>query len=779
MNDEDKTKSQLMDEVVYMRQRLAELEKTENDRRHAEVALLESEERYRMLFDNAGDAIFIHDELGRILDVNQSACEGLGYTRDELTSMTVHQVDTSEHGRFLRYRTSRLMEEGQLTFETEHQRKDGSSLSIEVSARRITWNGKPAIMGICRDIGYRKQIEEELREKEKRYRVLFEAANDGIFLFGQNGFVDCNEKGASMYGLRKEEVIGRSPEDLSPKIQPDGRLSSVVAANKIQAAMNGYPQSFEWQSLHSSGVPFNVEVTLNRVEMGGNFQLQAIVRDITERIKAEEDLKASEERFRLAWDTIPDALSIGKLESGTYVDVNNGFTLLSGYSKEEVVGRSGLDIGLWARPGDRESFLTALGKHGHIRNYETELIGKNGESRTILLSAGIMNLGEEQHLLAIGKDIEDIKRAEEALRVSEEKYRKVVETAHDGIFIAQDGFIKFPNPQLAIVSGYSLEDLSKKPFLEFVHPDDLELVATTHERRMKGESVPNTYSFKAINKSGDTVWVELSSAFLRWEGRPASLNFLRDITRQKRLEAQLAHAQKMEAVGTLADGIAHDFNNLLQAVQGYTELLLRRDGESARGRQELEQIRRAAMRGADLTRQLLTFSRKIESSLAPLDLNRIVEDVRSLLERTIPKIVKIELKLADNLERVNADASQVEQILMNLALNARDAMPEGGTLRIETRNVIVGKESSRNQPDLTPGSYVLLTVCDTGQGMTEATLENIFDPFFTTKEVGKGTGLGLAMVYGLVKNHDGHILCASRPGEGATFEIYLPSVRRP
>jgi nitrogen-specific signal transduction histidine kinase/CheY-like chemotaxis protein len=261
------------------------------------------------------------------------------------------------------------------------------------------------------------------------------------------------------------------------------------------------------------------------------------------------------------------------------------------------------------------------------------------------------------------------------------------------------------------------------------------------------------------------------------DGEPVGIRgIVIDVTETKKLEAQLRQAHKMEAVGTLAGGIAHDFNNLLQAVQGYAELLLLRKTEMEPGYQELLEISRAAKRGGELTRQLLTFSRKVESRLRPTDLNRIVEDVRLLLERTIPKMIKIELQLTTNLNYVNADASQIEQILMNLAVNARDAMPDGGMLTIATSNVILEETDHYQQAEVTPGNYVLLRVADTGEGMDKSTLEHIFDPFFTTKEVGKGTGLGLAMVYGIVKSHGGHIACHSTLGEGTVFEVVLPAV---
>jgi CheY-like chemotaxis protein len=234
----------------------------------------------------------------------------------------------------------------------------------------------------------------------------------------------------------------------------------------------------------------------------------------------------------------------------------------------------------------------------------------------------------------------------------------------------------------------------------------------------------------------------------------------------------------MEAVGTLAGGIAHDFNNLLQVIQGYGQMLLHDANQDERAHQALVRIVGASKRGADLTQQLLTFSRAVDSDRRPLDLNHEVKKVNTLLERTIPKMINIDLDLADNLRIVNADSTQVEQILMNLAVNAKDAMPEGGKLLIKTENAILNDEVCRLHPDATPWVYALLTVSDNGHGMAEETLEHIFEPFYTTKDVDKGTGLGLAMVYGIVKNHNGFISCTSDPGEGTIFKIYLPTLDR-
>ncbi len=374
------------------------------------------------------------------------------------------------------------------------------------------------------------------------------------------------------------------------------------------------------------------------------------------------------------------------------------------------------------------------------------------------------------------KEIGERRKAQSALMESEQKYRLLVENTNEGIFIHQDGFIKFPNPHLSTITGYTPEELTSMSFMDLLHPDERTAAMERLLRTLRGDEPSGTHIYRARNKKREQLWFEVNAILHTWEKKTATLHFIRDITPQKNLEAQLLHAHKMEAVGTLAGGIAHDFNNLLQAIQGYSELLLMDQESDAAHHPYLQEIFGAAQRGADLTRQLLTFSRKIESKLRPMDLNQEIVQLRKLLDRTIPKMISIELHLAGDLHSVNADPAQIEQVLMNLAVNARDAMPLGGKLLICTKNVFLDESYCKTHMGATPGSYVMLQVSDTGHGMDSATLARIFEPFFSSKGIGKGTGLGLSMVYGIVSSHGGYISCESQPGEGTTFEIYLPTI---
>jgi len=365
------------------------------------------------------------------------------------------------------------------------------------------------------------------------------------------------------------------------------------------------------------------------------------------------------------------------------------------------------------------------------------------------------------------------KRAEEALQASEEKYRLLVQNSNDAIFIAQDGVIKFPNLKTEELLGYSAAELAETPFVNHIHPDDRSMVAERHKKRLGGQKLPSTYSFRVINRVDEELWVEINAVSILWEARPATLNFLRDITEKKKLEAQFLQAQKMEAVGTLAGGIAHDFNNLLMGIQGHTSLMMLDMVPTHRHYKMLKCVEEQVKSGADLTWQLLSFARGGKNEFKPTDLNAIIKKSSTMFGRA-KKEISILQSLQQDLWPVEVDRGQIEQVLLNLYVNAWQAMPSGGSLCLETKNVVLDENYVRPF-NAKPGNYVKTSVTDTGVGMDEKTRKRIFEPFFTTKEMGRGTGLGLATVYGIITGHGGFINVYSQKGHGATFTIYLPA----
>jgi PAS domain S-box-containing protein len=411
------------------------------------------------------------------------------------------------------------------------------------------------------------------------------------------------------------------------------------------------------------------------------------------------------------------------------------------------------------------------------------VVCKDGEVKEIEFKPTLM---DDRTIIVIFSDITEGKRAEEALRVSEEKYHLVVEHANQGILIAQDGVIKFSNLKLSEILGYSQEELFSKPFTEFIYTDDREMVVENHLKRLQGIELPHIYAFRMMDEEGNIKWLEINAALFTWKGRPATLNFLSDITERKRaeeemdaLQEQFRHSQKMEAIGRLAGGIAHDFNNLLTVIKGYSQLSLHELKEEAPLKGNFEEINRASEKASDLTRQLLSFSRSQMMEMKVVDLNSFLKNLDKMLRRVVGEDVELITFLADDLGRIKVDPGQIEQVIMNLVVNAKDAMPSGGKLAIETANVELDEVYARSHIGVKPGPYVMLLVSDTGTGVAPEVKKKVFEPFFTTKEKDKGTGLGLSTVYGIVKQSGGDIWVYSEPCYGTTFKIYFPRVNEP
>jgi two-component system, cell cycle sensor histidine kinase and response regulator CckA len=369
-------------------------------------------------------------------------------------------------------------------------------------------------------------------------------------------------------------------------------------------------------------------------------------------------------------------------------------------------------------------------------------------------------------------EVADRNHAEEALRENEEKYRNVVENANDAIFIAQDYLTKFANPKTVALTGYSTEELAKIFFTDFVHSEDKDAIVERYKRSLAGEEFSSTYSFRIISRDQKEFWAELNMASILWEGRPAVLNFLRDISIQKTLEEQLQQAQKMESLGNLAGGVAHDFNNLLMGIQGRAAIMQRQKDPSHPDFEHLNEIGIYVKKAANLTKQLLGFARGGKNEVKSTDINYLVGESIKLFGRT-KKEISIHSEYQKDVWTLKVDRGQIDQVLLNLFVNAWHAMPNGGDIFIKTKNVTLDKWDTRAFK-VKPGKFVNISITDTGEGMDEATKQKIFEPFFSTKKKGTGTGLGLATVYGIIKNHGGFIDVFSKKDHGTTFNIYFP-----
>ncbi len=485
-------------------------------------------------------------------------------------------------------------------------------------------------------------------------------------------------------------------------------------------------------------------------------------------------LRESEAHYRQLFDSLPYGGEIIDIE-GKITNCSLSTSKMLGYKMDELIGKH---ITNFVDENTVKIFQQHFPKilKGESLFLEACMIHKNGNIINALRATQpIVNADEEVvGMLALSIDITKRKQAEKALKKSEERYRILVENANDAIFIAQDEVIKFSNRKTEELTGYSAEEMSKIPFIEIIHPDYRATVIDRHKNRLKGEESIQTYTFKIINKSGLEKTVQLNTALIQWENRPATLNFLRDISQQIKIESQLLQAQKMQSIGTLAGGIAHDFNNILFPIVGHTEMLLQDVPKDNPLRSSLEEIYTGALRARDLVKQILTFSRQESSELKLLKMQPIIREALKLLRSTIPTTIEIKQNIMDNCGIIKADPTQIHQIVMNLVTNAYHAMEDtGGKLKVNLKEIEFNKQDILSH-GAEPGVYACLTVTDTGVGINKNIIEKIFDPFFTTKVQGKGTGMGLSVVYGIVKNMNGTIQVYSEPDKGTELHVYLP-----
>ncbi len=497
--------------------------------------------------------------------------------------------------------------------------------------------------------------------------------------------------------------------------------------------------------------------------------------EATERRRKEEDLR----RLAAIVECSDDAIIAADLD-GKITDWNAGAEKMFGYSRAEAAGMPVSIIAGPDRKHEPKEILARIRKGAGVMNQETVRIRQDGKHVHVSLSVSpIRNQsGRLTGSAAIVRDITERIEMEAALRRSEANFRSVIENSPYGALRTMlDGRILLANPAVVRMLGYSSEsDLLNLNMNADVYrnPVDRERVI----QQSRNTEYPKDIEVEWKHRTGSPIMVRFSSHVVRNQaGEIDHFDLMvQDITRQRNLEDQLRQAQKMEAIGRLAGGVAHDFNNLLGVIIGYSELALDRIEPASAVRGQVEQIRRAGERASALTRQLLAFSRQQVLDTKTLNLNAIISDMAQMLLRLIGEDIELQTKLDSELHSIRGDQGQIEQVIMNLAVNARDAMPQGGKLMIETRNLMIEEDELQRRTPMVPGEYILLTISDTGMGMDAETQAHIFEPFFTTKARGKGTGLGLATVYGVVKQSGGYIWVYSEPGLGATFKLYLPRV---
>jgi len=621
----------------------------------------------------------------------------------------------------------------------------------------------------------RKRVENRASYEQNLMQTLLDSIPDYVYFKDKNRrFVRASNIFCELFGCGLEDIIGKKDEDLFPP-----EIAKETVSDDLRVIETGIPliNKLEGGKSIAGGEHWVLTSKLPWRDKKGNIiGLFGISRDITHHKQAEEALMKSEKRYRQLVESMNEGLGVAD-QDYILTYVNPRFCEMLGYHRDEIIGCNLIDF---VHDDSKELMKDQVERRRRGEERAFVLSWKTKKGGKIYTQASPKALHDEEGRftgsMGILTDITDRVKAEKELRLSEEKYRLLVANSNDAIFILQDGKVKFFNQKAGQIGKDLGRDLDRVPFDKYIHPADRDLVSDRHKRQIQGGDLPNPCAFRLIGNENQEMWVELNTVKIDWEAKPATLEFLRDITLQRKLEQQLQISQKMEAVGTLAGGIAHDFNNLLMGVQGRTSLMKLDTDPSHSSFEHLKEIENCIQKAAKLTNQLLGFGRGGKYEVKPTNLNNLIENSLQMFGRA-RKEITIYKKYEEKLWTVEIDQNQIDQVLLNIFVNAYQAMPEGGDLYIQTKNEILN-ENFVQAYGVQPGKYVKISIMDTGIGMDEKTAKRVFDPFFTTKEKERGTGLGLASAYGIIKNHDGIIIVESAKGEGATLNVYLPASKK-
>jgi two-component system cell cycle sensor histidine kinase/response regulator CckA len=790
------------------------------ERLRADEALKESEARFRLMADAAPVFIWLDDARSRCTYFNKPWLDFTGRTLEQEIGhgwlASVHPDDLALAHGLDAHETTR--EPYQLEYRL--RRHDGEYRWIlDTGVPRFTVEGEfEGYIGSVIDITDRRLAEEALKESEARYRIQVENAPEAIVIFDVDAgrFVEANDNALRLWGLTREAFLQTDPVALSPALQPDERPSAPASAANMGRALQGEAPVFEWMHRDARGRDIPCEVRLVRLPSATRRLIRGSVTDISQRRRAE---KLQSALYRIAATTsATEDLNefyaaihgiVGELmyAENFYVALYDprSDTISFPYCVDEVDPtpapmRPGNGLTAWVLRNGQPLLTLDADFHAMVRRGEVELIGSDSEAWLgVPLQGGgktfgvlvVQSYDPRIHFDAADKDLLNFvsqhiavaverRRAQEAIRESEERYRLLFERNLAGVYrMTLVGRILECNDALARIFGYASRE-------ELIDRDIAALYPDARQRRgffdalLRERNLAN-FEMRGERKDGGAAWTFQNAALLADEqaGDVIVEGTVVDVTERRQLEDQLRQSQKMEGIGQLAGGIAHDFNNLLTTVLGYSDMALSQLSPHDPIGQDIAEIRKAGERASNLTRQLLAFSRKQVFEPRVIDLNALLADSSRMLARLIGEHIRFVTRLEPALANVRADPGQVEQVIVNLVVNARDAMPDGGTLTVRTENADVDAGSSRRHFGIAPGRYVVMAVEDTGVGIDAETQKRIFEPFFTTKETPRGTGLGLATVYGIVSQSGGEIFVASAPGRGAIFAIYLPRVEEP
>ena len=768
-----------------LEQRVGELKIAEVKLKKAEAALRTTREMLRLLSEQTLLSIVILQN-GKVVYANNSYAKVTGYSLEEILEWQIEDTIKLIHPDYREFvidQARKKMNGNKNGLVTNYQykgiKKNGAEGWIDQFSQTVLYNGKPADMISMIEITDRKRAEEALRESEERYLALYNSPINLVFISDDRGnFIDANDTALDLLGYERSDI---KVLNYFAILHPDQPIEPLVEAmdEMLRTGVQDKPLVIKLRT--KAGEPIYIQSGGSLIS--GKKEIVGVARNITDRMQAEEALQKSEAQYRTLIESANSIIL--KFDLNGNIRYLNPFGLdFFKYQEKEILGKPAIGTIVPETETTAKNLVEMIKdiiKYPlRYKNNVNQNIKSDGERVWISWTNESIKdaQGNIAEILSIGNDLTERIKAEEALKKEKQRFQILVEKSPIGIsLIRKDGRYAYLNPKFVQIFGYTLEDIPTGkewffkafPNREYRHQVISTWISDKKEAKL-GEARPRIFNVTCKDGSEKIVHFKpvtmaLGDQFIIFE----------DITEQRRLEDQLRQAQKMEAIGTLAGGIAHDFNNILGAIIGYTELTLEDVAENEKARRRLEKVLQSGFRARDLVGQILTFSRQTKKERRTISVSPIIKEALKLLRATLPTTIQIHQHLETETDLIVGDSVQIHQVLMNLCTNAKHAMrKEGGTLELSLIEATLQSEESAALFHLDPGRFLKLTVSDTGHGIPHDITERIFDPYFTTKEKGEGTGLGLSVVHGIVKEHGGAIRVSSEVGKGTTFHIFLP-----
>jgi PAS domain S-box-containing protein len=735
-------------------------------------------EHFNYLTKYANDIIFLLDAQNRIVEANDRACSSYGYSYKELVGMDARNLRAPSELSQFETDIQKIEARKGVVFETVHRRKDGTTFPVEISSRIIEVEGKKFQQGIIRDITERKNAEAAIKEQAEIFSAIIDNANESIWLLSPDlKVLQFNKTGKErLRSIRGKEIyIGANFKEF---LHPGTENVFMPMFNDAVAGKYTEQESFQE---NIQGKTFWLRTRMypiydTRKKLIG---ITVLAEDITNRKNVENDLRESEQQLKEAQQIALIGSSLWNAGTDTTVWSDELYRI-TGWDPS-LPGPTDAERAKLYTPESYAILRLAVARAmetGDPYDLELDIVRRDGELRHVLAKGRVIR--KEQNsitgLLGTMQDITERKRSEEIIKEREVQYRELVETARDAIYtLSADGTFTSLNAAFESATGWKRDEWLGKPFVDVLHPNDVPKIRERFGRSTSGEPQP-LEEIHIKTKSGKYVLVELSTVPQTRNGKVVGvLGIGRDITERKQLEEQLRRTQRLDSIGSLASGIAHDLNNVLGPILLGVDILSSKLTDESSQR-ILQNVKNSGKRGSEIVKQVLSFARGTEQEYSPQQLRYVVNEIHSFVRETFPKEINIRIEIPKDLPPILGDSTQLHQILLNLCVNARDAMPSGGHIRISASKVDLSKSDVETYTGVRPGAFVCLSVSDTGTGIPEEIRAKIFDPFFTTKEIGKGTGLGLSTVTSIVRDHKGFLKLVSEIGRGTEFKIYFPAI---